>query len=85
MKIHQHLTAAEAWADFEAEILPSLGSLTDMPDLRKAKQTARGTVKKKNRYGAWVPVQLGWKRVKRLLEKYAPGRYEFHEGEPYFV
>lgn len=28
---------------------------------------------------------LGIRRIKNLLEKYAPGVYEFHEGEPYFL
>lgn len=74
----QHLTPAEAWADFEQTILPGIKA----PDanLRKAIQTAKGNVKKKGRV-----MKLGAERIKKLLDQYAPGVYEFHEGEPYFV
>lgn len=74
----QRLSPAEAWADFELTILPGIKS----PDanLRKAIQAGRGNVL---RAGKVVP--LGPNRIRKLLYKYAPGVYEFHEGEPYFV
>jgi hypothetical protein len=32
-----------------------------------------------------VTKALGVKRIRRLLDKYAPGQYDFHEGNPYFT
>lgn len=31
------------------------------------------------------PYGLGVRRIKNLLDRYAPGIYEFHKGEPYFT
>lgn len=70
---------AEAWADFEKEILPTIEA--PAAELRKAKQTAEGKVVKPN----GTVVSLGSKRIKRLLDKYAPGVYQFHDAEPYFT
>lgn len=74
----QHLTPAQAWADFEKTILPGIKA----PDanLRKAIQTGKGKVVR-----AGKAVALGPRRIKRLLDQYAPGVYEFHDGEPYFT
>ena len=69
----------EAWEDFEREVLPNINP--QHFELRKAKQTAEGKVVKPN----GTVVVLGAKRIYRLLEKYAPGVYEFHQGEPYFT
>ena len=29
--------------------------------------------------------KLDARRIANIIEKFAPGRYEFHEGEPYFI
>ena len=39
--------------------------------LYQAKHTAKGKVQRRNK-----PVQIGVERLKSLMDKYAPGRYE---------
>ena len=76
----KHLTPAEAWADFlqHMEQRKNNGEISRIPkDVQEGKYAAEGL----RRHG------LGEKRIKRLLEKYAPERYEFrgvfilHDGK----
>lgn len=66
------LTPQQAFADF----WETTGRfITPSPDeLRKAKQTMEGRQLKKGKV-----MHLGVDRVKRLLDKYAPGKYMLNE------
>jgi len=73
----KHLTPLEAWDDFYKnykESKPSELYVAQKTYEGKAFQPKSGKVK-----------QLGPLRIRRLLDKYAPGQYEFHEGSPYFT
>jgi hypothetical protein len=73
------LTPSEAWEDFVENVLPSIPT-TKNSTLKVAKATHLGRVRDKN----GNVKTLGLKRIKAILETYAPGRYQFHEGEPWF-
>lgn len=74
----KHLTPLEAWADFWQGYTPP----NRMPnDLAVAQLTLKGKLKQPSGHIK----TLGAKRIKSLLEKYAPGKYTFHEGQPYFT
>ena len=67
------LTHHEAWADFcqWIESQKEAGEIARIPkDIQEAKYAAAG----------YRPYGLGEKRIKSLLTKYAPERYEFRES-----
>lgn len=68
------MSAQDAFLDFLSRHEQSLKPLP--PELRVAKQTAAGRVKMKG-----AAVALGWQRVQRLLETYAPGEYRVADPE----
>lgn len=75
-----HLTPDQAWADFWKQYMankprrvPNELAVADATDRKMIKQK-NGTLKR-----------LGPRRIKRLLDKYAPGQYDFHDGSPYFT
>lgn len=73
----KHLTPLEAWDDFYSWFqadgkTPNEIVLAEYT--RRAKLKVRGKTK-----------ALGEKRIRRLLEKYAPGRYTFHQSQPFFT
>ena len=75
----KHLTPLEAWDKFYTEYKKPEGNpfpneLIVAQATREGRQTNKG-----------VPKTLGVKRIRRLLDKYAPGKYHFHEGNPYFT
>jgi len=65
----EKLTPMQVWQDFETTVLPDIKSKP--AEIRKAQQTARKT-------GIAGKGNLGADRIRRIVEKYAPGRYEFH-------
>lgn len=71
-----HLSPLDAWADFYDNYK---GQKTR--EIYIAQQTWEGRVFQKSGHKK----QLGPLRIRRLLDKYAPGQYEFHEGSPYFT
>lgn len=89
----KHLTPLEAWDDFWKSYMEN--KPTQIPnDLGVANLTRNGRVKAqwgKDKDGVKKPgsenkkKQLGPLRIRRLLDKYAPGQYDFHEGSPYFT
>lgn len=66
----KHLTPLEAFQHFLKNYTGKKGS-----DIYEAVYAMQG----RRTHG------LGVRRIRSLLEKYAPGVYEFHAGEPYFV
>lgn len=67
------MTHMEAWNDFYKwmESRRDSGEISAIPkDVQEAKYAANGTRRH----------PLGEKRIKNLLTKYAPGRYEFREA-----
>jgi hypothetical protein len=78
----EHLTPSEVWLEFWTNVGSQMKPIEN--ELHQADRTFRGEVKRKSKKGVRV-VTLGADRIKRLVEKYAPGRYEYHEGEPYFT
>lgn len=68
------LTASEAWEDFWSTIKPTMRKVPN--ELHVAQSTWKGVLRQKS----GKVKSLGGQRVKRLLEKYAPGVYEFHES-----
>lgn len=62
-------TPALAWADFERRVIPTLPR-----PLAKELYNARYSAQSKPDFPA-----LGWQRVRRLFDKYAPGVYQFAE------
>lgn len=73
----KHLSPLEAWDDFYKNFkcegnTPNELVLAEYTN--KQKLIVNGKTKR-----------LGEKRIRRLLEKYAPGKYTFHEGQPYFT
>lgn len=75
----QHLTPDQAWKDFWDEYIANKPRLVPN-ELAVADATFRGAIKRKG-----VIKKLGPLRIRRLLDKYAPGQYDFHEGSPYFT
>ncbi len=73
-KILSHkLSHKEAWQDFYKwmEVRRDSREINQIPkDVQEAKYAAEGL----------RPSRLGEKRIKNLLRKYAPDRYEFREG-----
>lgn len=65
-----------AWDDFYSslDIHPIPNEIVVAQATRNGKQKQNGKAK-----------VLGVKRIRRLLEKYAPGKYVYHEGQPYFT
>ena len=87
----KRLTPTEAWNEFWSNYMANkpasipnelrVADLTNKGRLDaqwgKTKDgISKGEVKKK---------KLGPLRIRRLLDKYAPGQYDFHEGSPYFT
>ena len=73
----KHLSPLEAWDDF----YKSFKCEGNKPnELVLAEYTRQGYL-----IVSGVKKNLGIKRITRLLEKYAPGKYHFHEGQPYFT
>lgn len=73
----QHLTMLEAWDDFYQNFKREGNTPNEIvvaEYTRRGKLVVNGKTK-----------TLGVKRICRLLEKYAPGKYTFHQGEPYFT
>ena len=77
MDTKQHLSPLEAWDDFYLNFKCE-GNTPN--EIVLAEYTRRGKLKVNGK-----TKHLGEKRVRRLLEKYAPGKYHFHEGQPYFT
>ena len=76
----KRLTPIEAWDDFYENY--TNGRKEGVPmEIRVAQATSKGNTKQPS----GTVKTLGANRIKRLLEKYAPGQYAFHDGEPYFV
>lgn len=75
----QHLTPDQAWTDFWKEYTANKPRLVPN-ELAVADATNRGAIKRNG-----VVKKLGPLRIARLLNKYAPGQYDFHEGSPYFT
>lgn len=72
-----HLTPLEAWDDFylnfeRAGRTPNEIAVAE--HTRRGRHVVNGKAK-----------TLGAKRIRRLLEKYAPGKYRYHDGQPYFT
>jgi hypothetical protein len=63
------LTPLEAWDNFVEHVIPTLPKPIPR-EIQHARYSREGR-------GTYKP--LGKDRIKRLLEKYAPGRYEFRE------
>ena len=74
----KRMTPLEAWEDFYNKFKCE-GNTPG--ELIVAHATAKGKQKQKN----GKPKHLGPLRIRRLLDKYAPGQYDFHEGSPYFT
>ena len=74
----KHLTPMEAWDDFYKNYTsPGNKPKGGIPnDLRVAQVTRRG----KTKQVSGATKTLGPERIKRLLDKYAPGEYQFHEA-----
>jgi len=75
----KHLSPLEAWDEFYRNFKcdgKTPGELIVAQATRNGKQVQPKSGK---------PKELGAKRIARLLDKYAPGEYEFHEGSPYFI
>lgn len=73
----KHLGPLEAWDDFYRNFQREGNTPNEIvvaEYTRRGKLVVRGKTK-----------TLGVKRIRRLLEKYAPGKYEYHEGQPYFT
>lgn len=84
------LTPSEAWHDFWENVRPGFWNNSKMTkelknELIVADRTVRGLTLRPNKDGKMVVVNLGLRRMKRLLDLYAPGRYELHAAEPYFT
>lgn len=71
----KQLLPMEAWKDFWDTVRPILEEVPN--ELHVAQTTWRGNARHKN----GSVKTLGAARVKRLLDKYAPGRYQFHQKE----
>ena len=71
MDTRQHLNPLEAWDDFYRDFKCE-GNKPN--ELVLAEYTRRGGLINGK------PKTLGEKRIRRLLEKYAPGKYQFHEA-----
>ena len=68
------LTPLQAWDEFYSEYTKPEGD--PFPnELIVAEATRRGKQKQKGK-----AKNLGAARIARLLEKYAPGKYQFHEA-----
>lgn len=75
----KHMTPLEAWEDFYSNFKCE----GKMPgELIVANATAKNRVTQPK---SGKPKVLGPLRIRRLLDKYAPGQYEFHDGSPYFT
>ncbi len=73
LRMEKTLTHMEAWEDFYLymETQRDCGAISQIPkDVQEAKYAAAGE----------RPHRLGEKRIKNLLRKYAPDRYEFRES-----
>ena len=68
------LDPMDAWADFWEAVVPTLSEVPN--ELHVAQSTWRGAVFQKS----GTAKTLGIVRVKRLLDKYAPGRYRMNEA-----
>lgn len=78
------LTATEAWKDFSLNIVPAIeGEIPN--ELHQARRAFEGKLKRLGKKGKERVITLGPERIRRLLDKYAPGRYEYHNDEPYFT
>ena len=67
----KHLTPLEAWDDFYKNFE------------RDGKTPNEIVLAEYTRRGGWFngkTKNLGERRIKRLLDKYAPGKYQFHEA-----
>lgn len=73
------MTPLEAWEDFYNNYKCD-GKTPG--ELIVAHATANGRQKQSK---SGKPKTLGPLRIRRLLDKYAPGQYDFHEGSPYFT
>lgn len=76
--MERHLTPAQAWAHFWENNRP-----TPIPnELSVAHRAFQGYASRRS----GSPIRLGAKRIARLLDKYAKGKYEFIEpAEGYFL
>lgn len=70
------LTPTDAWKDFWA-------IKKTLPAWQDAKREERQYLDKTNRQvGKGI---VGASRIKKALETYAPGVYQYHEAEPFFT
>lgn len=71
----RQLTITEAWEDFIEVVVGGMKARNErIPnEISVARRTALGSVMQKS----GKVKTLGATRIRRLLEKYAPGRYEF--------
>lgn len=70
------MTQNEAWNDFWNNVRPAIWQdlkTADRNTLQQARRAAEGKVKD----GKGRAVPLGIRRLKRILDTYAPGRYRF--------
>ena len=70
-------TPLEAWDDFYQNF-ERVGRTPNEISVAEHTRRGRNIVNGK-------PKTLGAKRIRRLLDKYAPGKYQYHEGNPYFT
>ena len=76
----RYLTPVQAWDEFYKNYVPENGIVPN--ELIVANSTRHG---KQKQAITGKPKNLGVKRIARLLEKYAPGKYHFNDGQPYFT
>lgn len=66
-QMEKHLTMQQAWDDFLQVVYPNVEGRKKRMDIIKALSDQRRGL-------------LGARRIRRILEKYAPDRYTFHES-----
>ena len=80
----KQLTPVEAWEEFWSNYMAN--KPVRIPnELEVAHLTHSGRISAQWGKDKTKKKKLGPLRIRRLLDKYAPGQYEFHEGSPYFT
>lgn len=79
----EHLTPIEVWNEFWETTGKHIKPRPN--ELHQAYRTAKGEVRRISKKTGERIVVLGPDRIKRLVEQFAPGQYEYHDGEPYFT
>lgn len=81
----QKITQAEAWQDFYTYIRQP-GQWSNLTNAEKNRVIIADTDNKGKRAGrGGRPRSLGFERLRRILEQYAPGRYRFNIEESIYI